>query len=286
MIEEYLDASIEPSRGMVITDFDGTIHSLATGVTLRDRKTLESLKERGILRVIATGRSPYSVDRVIDESFPVDYVIFSSGAGIMRLEGKRIIRSSFFTEEEVALICRGLEALSCDFMVFKPIPLNHYFFYHRSRKENHDFDRRLEIYDGCSEPLFEGVRFRAAQFLCIEPFNVSRYEMIRSEFPDCNVIRATSPIDGESLWVEIFPKGVNKGEASDWLSRKAMVSRDDCLVLGNDYNDIDMLSWARAARVVGNAPEDIKRMFPSVAPQAESGFSEAVESWLASRDIR
>jgi hydroxymethylpyrimidine pyrophosphatase-like HAD family hydrolase len=110
--------------------------------------------------------------------------------------------------------------------------------------------------------------------------------MIRSEFPDCNVIRATSPIDGESLWVEIFPKGVNKGEASDWLSRKAMVSRDDCLVLGNDYNDIDMLSWARAARVVGNAPEDIKRMFPSVAPQAESGFSDAVESWLASRDIR
>jgi len=285
MIKVHHDLQIEPCAGMVITDFDGTIHSRDTGVTERDRKTLERLKELGILRVVATGRSPYAVAQVMNESFPIDYVIFSSGAGIMQLSGRKIIRSAYFTVEEVASICQRLKKLNFDFMVFKPIPDNHYFYYYRSRPENPDFDRRLEVYDGYGKPFPETNDFEAAQFLCIESLDISRYELVKAEFPQFNVIRATSPLDSVSLWIEIFPKGVNKGEASRWLAQQARIAKDDCLVLGNDYNDIDMLSWATSACVVGNAPPDLKRMFLAVPSQAESGFSEAVENWLRQRNM-
>ena len=36
MIEEKLILPVQPARGMVITDFDGTIHSKETGVTEKD----------------------------------------------------------------------------------------------------------------------------------------------------------------------------------------------------------------------------------------------------------
>ena len=109
----------------------------------------------------------------------MDYVIFSSGAGVMQLKGKNIIRSFSFTEHEVQHICSKLIELSCDFMVFKPIPLNHYFYYYRSGILNPDFETRLTVYPDCHEPLPERVAFNAAQFLCIEPSDASWHENLK-----------------------------------------------------------------------------------------------------------
>ena len=66
---------------MVITDLDGTLLNSGRIVSPENRRALERLGELGVVRVIATGRSLFSFNKVIERDFPVDYLLFSSGGG-------------------------------------------------------------------------------------------------------------------------------------------------------------------------------------------------------------
>ena len=63
---------------------------------------LVELGRRGRLRVIATGRNLFSARKVLPPDFPVDYVLFSSGAGIMDWPAQRLLRSVTMAAAEVA----------------------------------------------------------------------------------------------------------------------------------------------------------------------------------------
>src|SRR6056297_272591 len=93
-------------RGMVVTDFDGTIYTSGKTIHPHDLETLKNLKKNGFVRVIATGRSMQSLYRAVDSSFPVDYVIFSSGAGVLDLKRGKLLRRQVFSAGETVNICR------------------------------------------------------------------------------------------------------------------------------------------------------------------------------------
>jgi hypothetical protein len=111
---------------------------------------------------------------------------------------------------------------------------------------------------------------------------------LEAALPAFRVIRATSPLDGTSTWFEVFPRGVGKAAAAAWLLQELEVLRPRaaaehcvCVAVGNDYNDMDLLEWADFGFVVGNAPEDLRRRYPSVGSNRESGFSDAVRrTWI------
>ncbi|MDX1435151.1 MAG: HAD hydrolase family protein, partial [Gammaproteobacteria bacterium] len=69
---------------MVVTDLDGTLLDSSARLGPVNRGALERLGEHGVLRVVATGRSLHSARLVIDRDFPIDYLVFSSGVGIVR----------------------------------------------------------------------------------------------------------------------------------------------------------------------------------------------------------
>ena len=54
------------------------------------------------------------------------------------------------------------------------------------------------------------------------------------------------------------------------------VDHDDVLAVGNDYNDRDLLEWARHAFVVANAAPPLKDRYTVVASNDDQGFADAV----------
>ena len=68
---------------IVFTDLDGTLLNSDQHPGRRDLEMLHRLGEQGIVRVIVTGRNLFSLSKVLGDDFPVDYVIFSTGAGIL-----------------------------------------------------------------------------------------------------------------------------------------------------------------------------------------------------------
>ena len=52
------------------------------------------------------------------------------------------------------------------------------------------------------------------------------------------------------------------------------------MAVGNDYNDVDMLSWAGQGFITANSPEELKKQYINVPSNNEDGFTKAVELWL------
>ncbi|MGD2187455.1 MAG: HAD-IIB family hydrolase [Desulfobacterales bacterium] len=276
--------------GLFVCDLDGTLLRSDRSFSSADLKALKQLNELGIVRVVATGRSIYSLETVSISELPVDFIIFSSGAGIVQHPDGHIIRAVSLEAHEVSHAIAILQADNLDFMVQRPIPDNHVFGYFESTSANEDFKRRIDLYSEFAFPLEEvSDGFGpATQLLAILPPGDSQpvLDNVRKKLPDYNIIQTTSPLDGQSVWIEVFPANVSKSLTVAWLSAEFELDSAQTLSIGNDYNDLDLLEWTASSFVVENAPDDLKDRFPVVASHNENGVAEAVQRWLSSTPLK
>jgi len=276
------------NRGLFITDFDGTLLRSDGTFARRDLEALDTLARRGVRTAVATGRSIFSFNRSPGAGLPVDYIIFTTGAGvIVRSEGKLMYKVSI-ASEAVARVTDFFLDGDFDFMLHRPVPENHRFLYRRSRRHNTDFETRLELYREFGEPLnsagLNGFG-EASQFLAIVPENETHETLarVRNSLPELSVIHTTSPLDHTSTWIEVFHPDVSKSRTAAWLASELNVAVEDTMAIGNDYNDSDLLEWAAKGFVVANAPKDLKARFQSVASHNDCGVADAVDCWLEKR---
>ena len=270
--------------GLFIMDFDGTLLRSDRTVASKDLDALRQLGETRIIRAIATGRSLFSFNTVTIPDLPVDFVIFSMGAGVLQYNDRQIVRNASLEPLEVERATEVLKTYRLDFMVHRTIPDNHMFAYYRSSHKNDDFDRRLELYSQHAEILRETSNGfgPATQLLAVvpSPDGAAVLEAIRDDLIGFNVIQTTSPLDGESTWIEIFPTSVSKSQTAAWLAGKLLIDKQQTVSVGNDYNDVDLLEWTDSSYVVDNAPRDLKDRFSIVASNNNSGVAEAAQRWL------
>ena len=271
--------------GLFIMDFDGTLLRSDRTVSAEDLQALRHLGEQGIVRAIATGRSLFSFNSVPIPDLPMDFLIFSTGAGVLQCKSEKIVRKASLEPQEVKRASDVLKAHGLDFMIHRTIPENHMFAYYRTNRLNDDFDRRLKLYRRHSAVLTENPNGfgQATQLLAIVAprDGASVLAAIRNELFDFNVIQTTSPLDGESTWIEIFPSTVSKSQTAAWLAEELQIEKQKIVSIGNDYNDLDLLEWTPSSYVVDNAPADLKNRFTTVASNNNSGVAEAARMWLS-----
>lgn len=276
-------------KGMFITDFDGTLLKSDKTLCPFDIEKILELKNSGIVTAVATGRSVYSfeteMERLGIEPYFLDYLIFSTGAGILSLPGKKLLKSSSLESDDVKKIHEILNLGEVDHMIHKPIPDTKIFGYSLFNNKNKDFHSRLKIYENlCFELENEKSFGNATLIIAIIPQNMisSQTEFIFNNLREYNLIRTTSPLDNKSLWIEIFPKDVSKSSAASWLADTLEINKKNILAIGNDYNDEDLLLWADNSYITANAPEDLKDKFLK-APSNDSGAVKTIiEQWKLS----
>ncbi len=268
---------------LVVTDLDGTLLDSASRLSGANRRALEILGRNGVVRAVATGRSLYSARLVMREDFPVDYLAFSSGAGIVSWADGRLLRSLAMDPALVGRLAACLRGLGLDFMVQHAAPDSHRFHFVRSSRRNADFNRRVERYRRFARPWHDGAagEIEASQLVVIEPPGTdSHRDLLAREFEEVHVVRTTSPLDHASTWIELFPAGVSKAHAADWLRARHSIEPARTVAVGNDYNDLDMLDWAAHPRVVSNAPPSMRERYAVVGANDDDGFTEAVGGLL------
>lgn len=271
--------------GLFVTDLDGTLLGSDGTVSQADLDALDMLKRRGFRTAVATGRSLYSFMHSPAARLPVDYVIFSTGAGVIVLPERKLLYRRNLPSAQVAQTLDFLHGTSLDFMLHRPVPDNHRYVYRRANADNADFESRIERYREFGQPLdsVNGSGFgEAAQFLAVVPPDGTEdaLRVVRHGLPGLSVIRSTSPLDHASTWIECFHPDVSKGKTAAWLAAEIGVDRKDTMAVGNDYNDLDLLEWAAHAFVVANAPEGLRDRFAQLASPNGRGVAEAVGRWL------
>lgn len=266
---------------MFLTDFDGTFFSKQQKIAEKDSAAVKKLQESGVITVIATGRSISSFEKAAATckgDLPFDFIIFSTGAGIMTWPEKKILTTSTLGADAVETICQTLNGMGLDYMVHAPIPRTIQFAYRKNNGENPDFEARCDLYADHSRPLTGKAFGPATEIIAIIPssFGEKQYHEIQKRLPRQTVIRATSPLDHASFWVEIFPAEVSKSKAAAWLSRRLQVTQENTLAIGNDYNDTDLLEWAGIGVVVADAPDALTKRFPVAAAHDAGGVADAI----------
>lgn len=269
---------------LVVTDLDRTLLNDMGLVSEEDYSTLELLGEKNICRIIATGRSLFSFKKVIPNNFPIDYLIFSSGLGIIHWKTKKLIHENILNKKDISSIFTVLNNYDLNFMIQYPIPENHFFFFNRNHSNNHDFERRLRLYLDYSAEIssVKDIDF-ASQFIAIIPENSKFIDILEKELTGFQIIRATSPIDHKSIWVEILPNNVSKGNTLDYLIELNSLDYSKSIGIGNDYNDLDFLTRTKYSYLVKNAPANIKKEFLKTQSNNENGFSFAVNNHITLR---
>lgn len=268
----------------MVTDLDGTLLSSRRRLADVDRRCLETLGERGVLRIVATGRSLHSARQAMSREWPIDYLVFSSGAGVLDWRSQRLLHSISMSPQQVGAAIAALQELRLDFMVHEPIPDNHCFTYWRTEATNPDFDGRLARYREFASPWAGSlVPTPKCQLIAIHPDgSAALVDEVRRRLRELTCIRTTSPLDGASTWIEIFPPGVSKATGSQWILDQLGDSPGLVVAVGNDHNDEALLAWADRPFVVTNSPPELLARYQVVSSNDAGGFKDAVE--LATRE--
>jgi HAD superfamily hydrolase (TIGR01484 family) len=241
-------------RGIFVSDLDGTL--LRNGrISEADIRALHGLKDQGILRVIATGRSLFSARSCLAQDFPADYLILSTGSQIVTWPAQEVIRSAGMSGLEVRDICFFLRTLGVSFMVHENFPHNHRFAYHRGRISVLDFDRRVALYENHSLEKWDCANASAASqiVVIVDGNDAAMHDHLVGTLKENSVIRATSPLDGQSVWIEIFATDVSKASGIKHLVDHHGLHKVLSAAIGNDHNDRDMLDLVHMPFKVADA---------------------------------
>lgn len=86
------------------------------------------------------------------------------------------------------------------------------------------------------------------------------------------------------IFLETTQSGVNKGTAIDYVSKKFLdITAENVLAIGDNYNDVEMLTYAGIGVAMGNAPADVQSLADWVAPDIEAdGVAVAIEKFILS----
>ena len=271
---------------MIVTDLDGTLLDSTASLSRGCRQALLAIGAAGHLRIVATGRNLYSAKMVIDAAFPIDYLVFSSGYGIIDWHTKELLISHPMSADLACAVAAFLDQMGLSYMMHAPVPHNHHFVYRCGDGDNPDRDSRLARYRGFASPLPMIVTAqqlpwaKLSQLLVIEARDrATCVKPLMERFPEINVIMTTSPLDHQSAWVEIFNRGVGKSFAAEWLRQRHAIEHRLVAAVGNDYNDLDLLDWSAYAFVVANAPAELLQNYPNVPSNDADGFKVAATRW-------
>lgn len=268
---------------LVATDLDGTFLRNDRSISKANLLALDELGKKGILRVVATGRNLRKAREVLGDDIPFDYVVFSSGAGVFNWKTKQHIYHQNIIESSAQKLLSHFIRKGESFHAFFPVPENHQHYYYRGTEPSEEFERYFTFNQYFAEELNTDAlpQTELCQFLVIIKENEKHFNELKTEIealcPEIRVVRTSSPITKGYIWIEVFHRLVSKGNGVLEVCRRHNIDPKQTMAIGNDYNDFDLLAFARHSFLTANAPHEIKNRFPLLPSNEEDAFARAVE---------
>lgn len=252
------------SRGLVGLDIDGTIllqdETLSPGVV----EAVGAVRDAGYEVMLATGRSWGATQRFIDAlELTAEFAVCSNGAVVMRR-----VRDTW-------------ERWRVE--VFDPAPVLELL-----RESLPEARYMVELASG--ERLYTDVlddwsldAGREVEFDELMTRPVSRVVVVSPQHDEADFQRIVAEVGlnevsyavGWTAWLDIAPKGVDKGTALERVRSQLQMPRDRVLVAGDGRNDLGMFAWALEgggrAVAMGQAVDEVRDAAGELTGVVEDG---------------
>jgi Cof subfamily protein (haloacid dehalogenase superfamily) len=283
-----LESSVpNDSLRLIAIDIDGTLLNPLFQISEADLAALRRSHRQGIEVILVTGRR-HAFAVPIAEQLGFDLWLISSNGAITRsLAGKTFHRDLLPRETCRALVgvmqeFRGQTVLTFDNEGAGIIVLEHL------RELEVSIQRWLERnmeYIRFVVPIEEALTTDPVQAMFCGP--VAHMQRALSVLSACGlpitVLRTEYPGRDLSI-VDVLNAGCSKGHALKRWANYRGIRREQVMAVGDNYNDVEMLTFAGQPFIMGNASAELLgRGWTETRSNAESGVAAAIDLALAGK---
>ena len=273
---------------MIAIDLDGTLLAPDGKVTPRTKAAIHQCLSAGMLVCFATGRNWTESRTVLETVSHFDHAVFAGGAIVIDTQNEVILHRQMVDPQLAREICGVLEeaghavlalqdtgAAGVDYLISDEVPVNAETMHWMSvtnAKVHHV--RKLSEFSH-EHTLRLGI--------IAEPAQVARvYEQVESRFGTRVVLqRIFVPQAGVEV-MEIFDPSVNKWEGIQHIARRHAILPEQIIAIGDDVNDIAMLTQAGLGVAMGNARPEIQALAKQVIKSnREDGLAQFLEELVS-----
>jgi len=263
---------------LLVVDIDGTLVGMEREISPRNRKALDEARRRGVGVALSTGRAVLACRSILDQLALDGHHIYFDGA-LISGRGEEVYAEP---------LDKGVVREAIDFARSLEINLElysttHYFVEGETWSTDahrHYFGIEPTIVD--FSDLWEKERIIKGGLASVNPGQVAKAREFYTQFENrLHFSWARSPAFPDVEFANVVAPEVSKGRALEALTAYLGISLSQVMAVGDETNDISLLSQAGLAVAMGNAPDEVKEIADHITLDVErSGLAAAVERFL------
>ncbi|KAJ2957970.1 hypothetical protein NQZ79_g6425 [Umbelopsis isabellina] len=254
---------------LFVTDLDGTLLHTDHSISQRTVKALTRAQELGVEVMIASGRSPRSVHKVIDKlgGLVPDLTLCCNGAIVYDAKHRRVLQkdeipadvAKTFLKDILKIIPKA--GIACEVTTETGTDFRCNEEFRRVREKFIYYD--IQVYDDPLAMLNDVEGSNKILILCEGWAPAEMYAVCPQSYLD----REHSPVTisySNSFQLEVSAQGITKGSALSRYCEDRGITTDQVVVFGDEMNDYEMVAWAGTSIVMANGSERTKSVATKV----------------------
>ena len=281
---------------LLALDLDGTLLNSRGKISDENKLAIRRAEEKGVLVTIATGRRFRDARPVALEIGFNAPIVTHNGALLKFAESLETVEASLLNAATVREILRAGKNLGGDALVSIDPSGHGTLLYDRISEEN----LPLRKYIAWSKTLHGDEAEESVRHVENLEKIVDEIEVVHVSFSGpCAAMRAMQTVLTEELrdsvnilatiyprldftLLDILPPDASKGIGVEKLARLNGLARENVMVCGDNFNDLEMLEYAGTPVVMGNAAPELleNEKYHRTATNEESGVARAIEKFI------
>ncbi len=273
---------------LIAIDIDGTLLDSRSQVSPANLEALQRAHEAGVEIVLVTGRR-HKFSLPIAESLGFPLWIISSNGAVTRSTGGESFHRDLMPQATAVSICRHMQEFR-DHMVITfdregmgaIVCENHQRLYgviQRWMEKNAPY---IEYVSPVEKALTEDpiqVMFCGP----VELMRTAQQRLVEGDFAGEITVLRTQYDHRDLTIVDVLHAGCSKGHALERWAAYRGIPRSQVMAIGDNYNDIEMLTFAGHPVIMGNASDELKQAGWTITLHNDSsGVAAAIEQALGS----
>ncbi|WP_300408809.1 Cof-type HAD-IIB family hydrolase [Lagierella sp.] len=263
---------------LLCCDMDECILNAQDEISPKDIEAINYILDSGINFVFASGRNISSMYRHIESLGTKkrgEFAITQNGSCVFDIKRDRILFKSIF-EREIAeeILNYGMKK----HLTMEIFTSYRVFIYNMDQQHEEDFLARKIPFIKVSEDDFlslikEGIckiNYVSDSLKILNEFKEDLYRVLRDD------IHYTF---SSGKYLDMTCRGIDKSTGIEVLTTKLGIDRSEVIALGDNYNDLEMIKYAKVGIAVNNAVSELKEVADIVLDSShwESPIVEIVE---------
>jgi Cof subfamily protein (haloacid dehalogenase superfamily) len=231
------------SKKIIFFDIDGTLLDHEKNLPQTTKSAVQSLKDKGYIVAIATGRAPFMY-KELREELEIDSYISFNGQYIV-LNGEVFYKNP-------------LQREALGQLTDKALSLEHPVVYmdHDDMKANTPHHQYIE--DSISTLKFSHPQHDPDYFLTREIYQALLFCEVGEEKQYEEEFDAFKFVRWHPVSTDILPSGASKAKGIERVIEALKISKEDVYAFGDGLNDIEMLGYVEHGVAMGNAEPETK----------------------------